>query len=198
LHQRIAPWPDQRPKGPNTRYALQEAAWGALGLFCTQSPSFLAYQRRRQHTQGHKTVQPLWGGEQMPCDQQSRTLLDPLAPPYLEAVFGEVCEALEQPRLLAPLRGRGAQRLVPSMGPTTFRPQLCIAPTVSPVNGPMASPSPILPLAPPCSSALARRKALPYPQRTACRKTGIPNRTVKAPRANAGFAPLPPQWPPMA
>jgi hypothetical protein len=45
LHRRTAPLPDHRQEGPNTRYAVQDAALGAFGLFFTHSPSFLAYQR---------------------------------------------------------------------------------------------------------------------------------------------------------
>ena len=50
LHQCTAHWPDHRPEGPNTRYAIQDAAWGTFSIFFTQSPSFLEYQRRRHHT----------------------------------------------------------------------------------------------------------------------------------------------------
>ena len=52
LHRRIAPLPDHRQRGPNTRYAIHDAAFGAFGIFFTQSPSFLEYQRRLQHTKG--------------------------------------------------------------------------------------------------------------------------------------------------
>ena len=40
LHQRIQQLPDQRKASPNTRYAIQDAAVGAFGIFFTQSPSF--------------------------------------------------------------------------------------------------------------------------------------------------------------
>lgn len=112
LHRRIAPLPDHRHKGPNTRYAIQDAAVGAFGIFFTQSPSFLEYQRRLQQTKGHKTVQTLLGVEQIPCDNQIRTLLDPIAPHYLNAVFVEVFEGLEQHRMLAHFRVLGDQLLV--------------------------------------------------------------------------------------
>jgi hypothetical protein len=39
LQQRVEPLPDCR-KGRNTRYRMPEAALGALGIFCTHSPSF--------------------------------------------------------------------------------------------------------------------------------------------------------------
>ena len=87
LHRQLAALPDPRHKGPNTRYTMQDAAWGAFGIFFTQSPSFLEYQRRLQHTKGHNNAQTLLGVERIPCDNQVRTLLDPIAPRHLDAVF---------------------------------------------------------------------------------------------------------------
>jgi len=59
LHRRIAQLPDHRKKGPNTRYAIQDAVLGAFGIFFTQSPSFLEYQRRLQQTTGHNNAHTL-------------------------------------------------------------------------------------------------------------------------------------------
>ena len=47
LQQRVAQLPDCR-KGRNTQYRMSDAALGAFGIFFTQSPSFLEYQRRLQ------------------------------------------------------------------------------------------------------------------------------------------------------
>ena len=52
LRQGIALLPDHRKASPNTRYTIQEAVLSAFGVFFTQSPSFLEYQRRLQHTKG--------------------------------------------------------------------------------------------------------------------------------------------------
>src|SRR6266705_5106952 len=120
LHRRIAPLPDHRHKGPNTRYAIQEAALGAFGIFFTQSPSFLEYQRRLQHTKGHNNAHTLLDVEQIPCDNQVRTLLDPIAPSHLDAVFLEVFEGLEQHRMLAHFRGLGDQLFVALDGTNYF------------------------------------------------------------------------------
>ncbi len=59
LHRRIAQLPDHRTAGPNTRYSIQDAALGAFGIFFTQSPSFLEYQRRLQHTKGDNNAHTL-------------------------------------------------------------------------------------------------------------------------------------------
>ena len=120
LHRRIAQFPDHRTKGPNTRYAIQDAALGAFGIFFTQSASFLEYQRRLQHTKGHNNAHTLLGVEQVPCDNQIRTLLDPIAPSHLEAVFVEVFEGLEQHRMLAHFRCLGDQLLVALDGTNYF------------------------------------------------------------------------------
>lgn len=112
LHRRTAQLPDHRKKGPNTRYAIQDAALGAFGIFFTQSPSFLEYQRRLQQTTGHNNAHTLLDVEQIPCDNQVRKLLDPIAPSRLDPVFMEVFEGLEQRHMLAPFRVLGTQLLV--------------------------------------------------------------------------------------
>jgi len=123
LHRRTAHLPDHRKEGPNTRYPIQAAALGAFGIFFTQSPSFLAYQRRLQHTKGDHNAHTLLGVEQIPCDNQVRKLLDPLAPSHLDAVFVEVFEDLEQHRMLAHCRVLGDQLLVALDGTNDFSSQ---------------------------------------------------------------------------
>jgi hypothetical protein len=120
MHRHIALLPDHRNKGPNTRYRIQDAALGAFGIFWTQSPSFLDYQRTLQQTKGQNNVHTLFGVEQIPCDNQIRTLLDPIAPSALDAVFVEVFQRLEQHRLLAHFRRLGDQLLVALDGTNYF------------------------------------------------------------------------------
>jgi hypothetical protein len=120
FHRSIAPLPDQRKPSPNTRYTIQDAVRGAFGLFFTQSPSFLESQRRLQHTTGRNNAQTLFGVEQIPCDNQVRTLLDPLAPSYLEPVFVEIFQGLAQHRLLDRFRVLGDHLLVSLDGTTYF------------------------------------------------------------------------------
>ena len=78
---------------------MQDAAFGAFGIFFTQSPSFLEYQRRLQESKGRHNAQTLFGVEKIPCDNQIRTLLDPIAPSHFDPVFVEVFERLEQHHL---------------------------------------------------------------------------------------------------
>ena len=120
MHRHIDPLPEHRKKGPNTQYRIQDAALGALGIFLTQSPSFLDYQRRLQHNKGQNNAHTLLGVEQIPCDNQVRTLLDPIAPSHLDPVFVEVFEGLEQHRMLAHFRVLGDQLLVAMDGTNYF------------------------------------------------------------------------------
>jgi hypothetical protein len=94
LHEQLALLPDYR-KGKNTQYAIKDAALGAFAVFFTQSPSFLAYQRTMQQTKGRSNAQSLFEMVDNPCDNQIRTLLDPVAPDQLGPVFAAVYDALE-------------------------------------------------------------------------------------------------------
>ena len=120
LQQRIDQLPDHRKEGPNTQYRIRDAALGAFGIFFTQSPSFLDYQRTLQQTKGQNNAYTLMGVEQIPCDNQVRTLLDPIAPSHFDLVFVEVFERLEQHRRLAQFRVLGDQLLVAMDGTNYF------------------------------------------------------------------------------
>ncbi len=123
LHRHIESLPDYRPKGPNTRYRIPDAALGAFGIFFTPAPSFLEYQRRLQQTKGQNNARTLLGVAQIPCDNQIRALLDPLAPSALDPVFVEVFERLESHHLLAPFRVLDDQLLVALDGTNYFSSQ---------------------------------------------------------------------------
>ena len=124
LHQGIAHLPDPRQPSPNTRYTMQDAALGAFGIFFTQSPSFLEYQRQLQASKGRNNAQTLFGVQQIPCDNQIRTLLDPIAPSHFDAIFLEVFERLEQHHLLDSFRVLGDQLLVSLDGTSYFSSQV--------------------------------------------------------------------------
>jgi hypothetical protein len=123
LRQYTAGLPDVRKPSPNTRYTIQNAALGAFGIFFMQSPSFLEYQRLLNQCQGHDNAQTLFGVEPIPCDNQIRTLLDPIAPRYFAPVFFEVFAHLEQQRWLEPWRVLDQQLLVALDGTQYFSSQ---------------------------------------------------------------------------
>ena len=120
LRQHTTDLPDFRKPSPNTCYTIQDAALGAFGLFFTQSPSFLEYQRRLHQTKGHNNAQTLFGVTHIPCDNQIRTLLDPVAPHYFNPIFLEVFAQLSQAHLLDPLRVLDHQLLVALDGTQYF------------------------------------------------------------------------------
>jgi len=123
LHQGIADLPDHRKPSPNTRYTMQDAALGAFGIFFTQAPSFLEYQRRLQASQGRHNAQTLFGVQQIPCDNQIRTLLDPIAPSHCDPIVLAVFQRLEQHHLLDSFRVLGDPLLVALDGTTSFSSQ---------------------------------------------------------------------------
>ena len=122
LQQRVDQLPDCR-KGRNTQYRMPDAALGAFGIFFTQSPSFLEYQRRLQEHKGRNNAHTLFGVTQIPCDNHIRTLLDPIAPSHFDPVFIEVFERLEQHHLLESFRVLGDQLLVALDGTNYFSSQ---------------------------------------------------------------------------
>src|SRR5262245_3616256 len=109
LYRQIDPLPDHRQAGPNTRYRIQDAALGAFGIFFTQSPSLLEYQRHLQQTKGQNHASTMFGVETLPCNNQIRNLRDPLLPSALDRVYFEVFEGLEQHGWLAHFRGLANQ-----------------------------------------------------------------------------------------
>jgi hypothetical protein len=123
LRRRIDQLPDHRNQGPNTRYSIQDAALGAFGIFFTQSPSFLEYQRHLQQAKGQNNACTLFGVEQMPCNNQIRHLLDPMRPSALDGVLLEVFEGLEHHGMLDPFRVLSDQLLVALDGTQYFSSQ---------------------------------------------------------------------------
>lgn len=86
FHETLARLPDNRT-GKNSQYSIKDAALGAFGVFFTQSPSFLAYQRDLQRRQGRSNAQTLFQLEQIPSDNHIRNLLDPIEPELLSELF---------------------------------------------------------------------------------------------------------------
>lgn len=94
FHQVLARLPDCRI-GKNSTYSIKDAALGAFSVFFTQCPSFLAHQRMVKQSKGRSNAETLFGVESIPCDNQIRQLLDPIAPNHLFPVFGLVFDALD-------------------------------------------------------------------------------------------------------
>jgi len=119
LHRLLEQLPDQRT-GMNTRYTIKDAALGAFAVFFIQSPSFLAYQRTMKQAKGRSNAESLFGIEKVPCDNQIRNLLDPLAPHHLFPMFTTVFETLESSGQLDTFRVLGGNLLVSLDGTQYF------------------------------------------------------------------------------
>lgn len=94
FHMELAKLPDHRT-GSNSQYSIKEAAMGAFSVFFTQSPSFLAHQRAMAQTTGRSNASTLFKLEKIPCDNQIRSLLDPIPPAYLHPLYEKIVEILE-------------------------------------------------------------------------------------------------------
>lgn len=111
MSQTFAELPDER-KGRNIRYEMADAAAGAFGVFFTQSPSFLAYQRDMERSQGQNNAASLFGVRQIPSDQQIRNMLDEVAPTHLYEPFWTLQQRMEQAGHLANHRGHNDTYLI--------------------------------------------------------------------------------------
>jgi hypothetical protein len=119
FHQLLGQLPDHR-KGKNTSYEIKDAALGAFAVFYTQAPSFLAYQRTMKRCKGRSNAESLFGIEQIPCDNQIRTLLDPIAPCHLFPMFSAILASLTEAGELDPFRVLGGHLLVSLDGTRYF------------------------------------------------------------------------------
>ncbi|MGH8059234.1 MAG: hypothetical protein ACREOH_18700 [Candidatus Entotheonellia bacterium] len=122
FHHQVASRPDDRT-GQKTQYAIEDAALGAFAVFCTQSPSFLASQRRMQQAKGRSNAASLCGIQDIPCENQIRTRLDPVAPARLFPVFEGLYGALERAGQVSAFRCFAGQLLMALDGTESFASQ---------------------------------------------------------------------------
>jgi hypothetical protein len=86
--------PDRRT-GENTSYSMADIGMGAFGVFFMQSPSFLAHQTALERGHGTSNCQTLLGMEKIPTDNHIRTMLDPIPPETLFAMFAKTLATIE-------------------------------------------------------------------------------------------------------
>jgi hypothetical protein len=110
-------------KGQNTQYDMVDAGMGAFSVFFTQSPSFLAHQEDMKRRKGRCNAESLFGMEQIPSDNQIRSLLDPVAPSYVSPVFRDIYHRLERADVLDGFRSHGNCLLVATDGTQYFSSQ---------------------------------------------------------------------------
>ena len=88
--------PDHRKKSNATKYSVKDAALSAFGVFFMQSPSFLSHQRDMKRNQGKSNMESLFGGHEIPSDNQIRKILDPIEPKELGEIYWKIYEGLEE------------------------------------------------------------------------------------------------------
>ena len=95
LEDAVGLFPDKRT-GDNIRYSMRDVALSAFSVFFTQSPSFLSHQELMQRQKGKNNAKSIFTIQNIPCDNQIRSLLDPVRPSLLFAVYEKVFSLLEQ------------------------------------------------------------------------------------------------------
>jgi hypothetical protein len=93
FHQQLDQLPDHRKGGNNTTYEIKDAVLGGLAVFFTQSPSFLAYQKKMEDTKGQSNASTLFGIERTPSTPQIRNLLDPVSAQELYPMFRTILKS---------------------------------------------------------------------------------------------------------
>ncbi|MEM6716801.1 MAG: ISNCY family transposase, partial [Cyanobacteria bacterium P01_C01_bin.147] len=119
FRQGLSSLPDKRT-GKNTRYGIDDAALSAFGVFFTQTPSFLAYQRMMEGSKGRSNVQSLFGVHQIPSDNQIRNLLDAVKPEHVFPVFEDILQVLDHQGQLSPFRSVAETLLIALDGTEYF------------------------------------------------------------------------------
>lgn len=111
LKEAMKTFPDQRT-GNNLVYSIEDAAMGAFAVFFTQSPSFLAYQKSMEQSNGKSNAQTVFGMHKIPTDNHIRSLLDKVSPSYVFPVFEQIADALNDAGHIDSMRALDGQLLI--------------------------------------------------------------------------------------
>jgi len=111
LRRQSMQFPDIRPGGNRQLYTVTDACLSAFGVFHTQSPSFLAYQREMHVRKGKDNAQSLFGVAAIASDNEIRNLLDPVAPSHLSELYWWALAQLQEQGLLSDHHGYDGQWL---------------------------------------------------------------------------------------
>jgi hypothetical protein len=112
--------PDERKPSNNTKYTVEEALLSAFSVFFMQSRSFLDHQRLMKSQKGKDNAQSLFGIENIPCDNQIRTLLDLVPASTVFGVFRSVYDGLSKTGNLKPYQCFGGEFLLTLDGTEYF------------------------------------------------------------------------------
>lgn len=96
IHSRFDALHDTREGGPEI--SLGDALMSAFAMFSLKDPSLLAFdERRRDPNDNFRTI---YGIDNVPCDSQMRTILDPVDPDDLRPLFQDVFRRLQRGKAL--------------------------------------------------------------------------------------------------
>ena len=84
----------------------------AFAVFFMQSASFLTYQRDMNKHKGNSNAHTLFQIEQIPSDNQTRNLLDPITPHHFDSEFEWVHAELKESGILEGFRDYGNTFLI--------------------------------------------------------------------------------------
>ena len=91
IRQRFTSVPDGRTG--SSSISMPDALMSGLAVFGLKCPSLLSFDQQRRDPIVDSNLHTLYGVEQVPCDTQMRTILDPVDPvdlrPAFKAVFAQ-------------------------------------------------------------------------------------------------------------
>jgi len=111
LRKVFAGLPDRRT-GSNRSYSMEDFGMSAFSVFFTQSPSFLAHQKTMECTWGKNNAKTFFGIQRIPCDNQIRAMLDPVAPEALFPVYDHIYDTLREHGILEKFKGIHGSSLI--------------------------------------------------------------------------------------
>lgn len=94
IRQSFSTIPDHRREG--SPIALTDALMAGLAVFGLKYPSLLKFDEARSEAVIRSNLHTLYGVEQVPCDTQLRTILDPVDPAQLRPAFRELHRHLQR------------------------------------------------------------------------------------------------------
>lgn len=103
--------PDNRT-GTNCRYRIRDALLSAFGLFFSQHPSFLDFQRQINRKSVRHNMASLFGVEEVPSDNQIRNILDGVPARHFDLVFDRIFTELAEAGELERFRSVGNELLL--------------------------------------------------------------------------------------
>lgn len=108
LRQRFDTLPDHR--AGSITYPLGDVLLAAFAMFSLKEPSLLAFDERRDRP--NDNLRTVYRIEQIPCDSQMRSILDPLDPVHLRPAFTDVFRCLQRGKVLEDYAYLGGHYLI--------------------------------------------------------------------------------------